>query len=997
MDLKQLVLSKVETHGYYQWKFPDWHQGKGNVICPFHEEKTGSLSINLDEGGAHCFGCGLSFGNIVHFESKLNKITEAKAAENIYKHFLIKEQEPPDALFNKIMKDDMGIEPDWSAFFGLSWDSHQKRVNIPIQDAYGFCINIRKYQPKIYRQNGHPKIRGTLGCGVQLFPWQCISEFDPTKPVFFLKAEKDTMLANQKGLQAFCTTGGEQYWNQEWNDIFTCYRVWIWHDQGEDLTEKLKSIQNAQKLEVPYGVEKMDFHEWVFLKGRRAKDILNWVEKPIDNKPKILQIGNITKDNEESILIDPVRSTDPDPDLPLVHVSNLFEHINRKVRVHAIVAGKVDRIYCVPNKYIISSLNGRPPIMARIDEGRDLIQLINWSDEKVEEQIKKNAGIRNGKFEIKSYVKITDRLEIIPIASVDGDEKYLTQSCYYIGDNIESNVPYELEIKPTASAKTQEVIGVITAKKTLASSIDRFAFNEDMIERLQIFKQQSTSKDGQETWKAISNVANSLVQYTRIHSRLDWHLVAMLTWTSPLQFIFPNEGRQRGWMNSLVIGDTETGKSVVTKTLREVFNCGHFISAENCSYMGLVGGCVASSSKQWMLRWGRIPLCDRQLVIIEELSGLSTTEIANLSDVRSSGIARLDKGGITGETRARTRLICLSNARSSKGEARSLSSYLSGVKAIQKLIGQPEDISRFDLITTLIDTEVNSDIINANYFVPPPSETPEIPKELWRDLISFIWALKDDQIHITKEAYDYILVQTQVLGRRYHSSIPLFKPSSGRHKIARVACSIACALFAWYSERGRIEVEKHHVEAAVEMLKMLYDKPSMGYKEYSENAYFHEESKSEIRVTLEFKRWIVESSTREDLFSYFIHSEQFTVEELCAIGCIQIYQANNIVGKMVGAHLLDKVPDSNLWRINHNGRNYFETEVRALSVIANGKAKLKLHGRMGVNGKNGNVTNLPGLSESRSESEREGITEFERQATDLATRQDLATKGELES
>src|SRR5262249_6498954 len=36
--------------------------GRGLVLCLFHQEKTPSLSINLEKGVFHCFGCGLSGG-----------------------------------------------------------------------------------------------------------------------------------------------------------------------------------------------------------------------------------------------------------------------------------------------------------------------------------------------------------------------------------------------------------------------------------------------------------------------------------------------------------------------------------------------------------------------------------------------------------------------------------------------------------------------------------------------------------------------------------------------------------------------------------------------------------------------------------------------------------------------------------------------------------------------------------------------------------------------
>ena len=58
---------------YYQLEFPGlvvMRTGWVNVHCCFHEDHQPSLSINLDFGGFHCFGCGEKGGDIVAFHQK---------------------------------------------------------------------------------------------------------------------------------------------------------------------------------------------------------------------------------------------------------------------------------------------------------------------------------------------------------------------------------------------------------------------------------------------------------------------------------------------------------------------------------------------------------------------------------------------------------------------------------------------------------------------------------------------------------------------------------------------------------------------------------------------------------------------------------------------------------------------------------------------------------------------------------------------------------------
>jgi hypothetical protein len=77
-----------------------------------------------------------------------------------------------------------------------------------------------------------------------------------------------------------------------------------------------------------------------------------------------------------------------------------------------------------------------------------------------------------------------------------------------------------------------------------------------------------------------------------------------------------------------------------------------------------------------------------------------------MSSVRSSGVAELTK--IQQErTWARTRIIWMSNPRDGK-----MSDKTYGVQQIQPLIGNPEDIARFDLAMSVQAGDVAAEEIN---------------------------------------------------------------------------------------------------------------------------------------------------------------------------------------------------------------------------------------------------------------------------------------------
>ena len=51
-------------------------------LCPFHNEKTPSFTVNENKGFYHCFGCGAQ-GDIVKFEMEANNLPFMEALEKL--------------------------------------------------------------------------------------------------------------------------------------------------------------------------------------------------------------------------------------------------------------------------------------------------------------------------------------------------------------------------------------------------------------------------------------------------------------------------------------------------------------------------------------------------------------------------------------------------------------------------------------------------------------------------------------------------------------------------------------------------------------------------------------------------------------------------------------------------------------------------------------------------------------------------------------------------
>ena len=592
------------------------------------------------------------------------------------------------------------------------------------------------------------------------------------------------------------------------------------------------------------------------------------------------------------------------------------EFLNSAIRVKGVISARLDRTYSIPQ---IVECNDK---LYRIPISRELLQMIGVTDKAMQKIL---CGMLKTTKQIsyRQFVTVTE-VEVIPVLVPGKDSVYVNQKCFFFGENFECNLPYNLLVIPTSSMRSQETIGLIYDAEPIANTLDHANLADEEIEVLQNKFSIDTKASGEECYLKLMDLGLEIAnRWTQIYNRNDLTIVQLLTWCCPLQFCFHHEGVQRGWMNSLVLGDTKTGKSETAKRLRMLFDSGVVILSENCSFVGLIGGAIKCHTGAFMLRWGKIPLYNRQLVVVEELSGLSCEEISRMSDVRSSGVARLDKGGLSGETSAKTRLLCISNVRRLNSN---LSDFNYGVKAVQELIGQNEDISRFDLILTVTDGEVSNEKINQDRSQDANIEYDEEEREVFKKLIRFIWSLKPEQIEITEGAYKKCLSTTLELAKIYHSSIPIFKGGSDRIKLARIAAAIAALQFSWDTTRGRLVVTEAHVKAASMLLKKCYNKPSLGYGKYSKQQFLYESITDEPRLSRTIKTLFPNEISLHNFFKYLAANGAFEKEEINQSLNLSSIYTERLISVLLLSNVIRRAPTSSriVWETTQPGRHWIE-------------------------------------------------------------------------
>lgn len=827
--------------------------GEMDVRCPFHEDQVNSLSVNLKTGLWYCHACdegGDEYDFYMKYHDKNyretlaacnakyglrpehtdetdpNQSSNSKRNKPIPNHLIEKWQEMlqkapkvRDYLLNK-----RGLTEETLKKYKLGWDV--ERVTIPIYDEEGNCINVRRYSAQ--GKGGNKMVSYKAGYGqAVLYPIENLKGDE----ILLTEGEMDCLLANQLGYNAITTTGGAGTWRDEWNEWFEGKEVYICYDVDQ------AGVKGAQKIA-------RKIHEY----AKRVKIIqLPIVDiKGGDITDYFINLGH-TKDDFDK-LMEKTLSFNREEELPPpdqreyeVHLSEASkaDYHYKNIKMNTIVAGKDLAPYLIPRKIEmfcpadskkcascgLGIQNGQAELIFRSDD-RVILQLIDSTDSQKRGIIRKRMGIPKGcsSFEIvETEAQNVEEITLIPELDFSSEEtEYVVRRAYYIGHGLESNQSYIMHGITVPDPWHQYATHIISDAEPSQDNISSFRMDKEKFKRLQVFQ-----PDGNQTVKEKMDEIHKDFTHnvTHIYGREDILTAVDMVYHSALSFNFQNKLIKRGWAEALIMGDTRTGKSETVHQMMNHFKLGEIVTGENTSFAGLIGG-MQQTQKRWNITWGKIPLNDRRLIIIDEASGLSENEIGNMSGVRSSGVAEITKIQ-TEKTHARTRLIWISNTRTGKP----LREYGFGIEAVPQLIGKMEDVSRFEFVVSCASEEVPMELINKR--VEMHGQVPhKYTFDLCKELILWVWSRKPNQIEFTSDAIDTILELATKMGEMYVSHIPLVEGANQRIKLARLSVATAARMFST-PDGERLIVKPEHVKFVYDYLNQIYRKPSLGYWDYS--------------------------------------------------------------------------------------------------------------------------------------------------------------------
>ncbi len=505
------------------------------------------------------------------------------------------------------------------------------------------------------------------------------------------------------------------------------------------------------------------------------------------------------------------------------------KNYNKKVKLKCIVSGKSIAPYCVPRRIRIECQPNenmscskckfnRNKTMEILPTNENILQFIDIPTNQVVKIIQDIFGIPCWfSYEIEEMQNI-ERLFIIPQTNNKLRSKLnIAPVSYYAGIGIDVNTSYLMEGYTTLYPKDQTTVHVFTKATKVKSDAESFNLTKEKHNELMRFNKSNLAVE--DIYDYLDKLYYSYAHnVTKIYDRFDLHLAVDLAFRSVLSFKFDNEIVHKGWMDIIIVGDTRCGKGYVAEKLAKYFNLGEVISGDNISFAGLVGG-LQQYNKQWVITWGKIPINDCGLVIIDEASEIKPEDWTRLSRIRSEGVAEITKIH-SQSTHARTRIIFIANP-----ILKTIANYSYGIQSLVDIVKAPEDIARFDYALVVAHNEVDIKDINKRRDTVEKIYT----KNLEQELIMWTWSKTQDEIIFSSDAMQLIYDLSIKLSKIYTFSVPLIQGENIRIKLAKIAIAFAARLYSNKQNGKYLFVDKIHVECAYHFLNMIYKKTSCGY------------------------------------------------------------------------------------------------------------------------------------------------------------------------
>lgn len=716
---------------------------------------------------------------------------------------------------------------------------------------YDSLLDIRTYNP-----GGKPKIlsrpNATSGLIIPFDIWQTT---DPKKVTLICAGEKDMAIARSNGFNAITLTGGERAL-PVCPKLFTDRPVVIVYDHDDagiqgakalatelyKYTKQIKVVTAFHEVCAEKGEDITDF----FMKyGKTTKDLIQYIKQTPLFVPE-------TKAEKEARLNATLETVN-------LYKASQPQYVNHLVQTNVQVVATSEQTFLAPSSVVLEKFkaSGQNDTVdpGTIKEWRltpenleDLLHLVdnNFKDSDIKENLKSlchlpkkerciDTKVLSSETIYKAYV--TDLYE----SKSNADIQPMEYLCYSIGCKLESGKKYLVTHKLVPHPyKGGQLVMIAIATSQANDSVTNFKITESVKQNLKVFRDLE-AQTAERKVHIIASKVKGLLGYNgndQLIQTID------LAFHTVLAFDFGSFKNVRGYLDTLIVGESRVGKSSTAEILQKTYGLGTFVSlaGNSATIPGIVGGSNKTATG-YQTRAGIIPQNHKGLVIFEEFGKCNANIIAELTDIRSSNEVRIARVSGTISLPAMVRMISLTNAKAINKVQKPIAAYPNGISLITELVPTAEDIARYDMILVLSD--------RGNRAINPLWQPDEpFTEEQYRDRIRWVWSRTPEQIEFASTVQNQIITESNKLMEEFDSHIKIFGTETWK-KLTRLAIAIAGYCVSTDDSYEKIIIRNTHVTAAVKFLRQMYDNPTFRFKEYVNHERQYSETNEEATVLLQ--------------------------------------------------------------------------------------------------------------------------------------------------
>jgi len=819
------------------------------VPCPFHDDHSPSCFVNIQKRAFKCqtASCG-AHGDIINLLAKKADRPRAVVVKELSQRYDLEDTKLCDPLKVEewhqnlisgkcdVLKNELyrrGVDDTLIAYYrwGVQFNTKENaRVTIPIFNRSKNICNVRKYLPGA---PGALKMKNAHGFGK--VTWYPVEQLELYNTLVLTGGEAKAIVAayelNAHGIGAFTATCGEDNIPYDMLTDLKGKRVIICMDVDEPGRKAAIRVATVVKLYADWvGILTLPLDTAIYPKG----DINDFKVAGGQLYPLLEHVEEFTPEYVDRLTID--ESIPEDLDLQYaIHADNS----GKRIRLKGVVATLDTTPYLVPKDIVIKCTEDQDycaicPIKQRgrreftiPPESPSILEFVKSSTKQHLEIIKQTVGIPSC-CRVCEHEKLREyNVEDVRIGpSLDvGNRSEARQAvpALVVGSGLSSNESYEFTGKLFADPNTQQATLLMSDAQPTKDALASFALEN--AQELGLFWPREWSVEACE--EKLQHIYDDFsANVTDVRGRNDLHFVLDLLYHSPLLINFDGSN-EKGWVEVMIIGDSDTGKSRCTEHLVKHYGLGSIVDCANLTPAGIIGG-MEKIADRWWISWGQLPCSDQRALFMDEFMEAPPLVLPAIRRTRASGIATVTKIGRVWETRARTRLALVSNPLNKL----KMHAYPYGVTAIGELAGTPQDVRRFDIAMVVTDKDVDRKIIDCQKALRP--HVPHVhTSELCRKLVLWAWTRSREQVIFPNETVVRIMQESMALGDEFTDAVPLISKGSMRFKLARLAASVAARLFSCNDDYSSIVVLPVHVDVICRLLRRLYNSPACGYAEYT--------------------------------------------------------------------------------------------------------------------------------------------------------------------